>query len=629
MADTGDTKSKEESKKSEQPKEVQNVCDLSIPSIIAALHQKALGKAVEKVADCRVANSALEDDGKTAKLKSSGQHIISILAKDESSKILKSQAIIALKEYVNWFVGPDLAAKVKDDVVLPLGEVGQSTNPAKSDEDDSDEDETTGESVKFKSFLDMLNEANDEDGEDDGLEGASDDEKDSSIGSADDGVDDEDREDDLENADDADQDKGLDASDKEEDKEESAPGYYIAYNLKVQGLKETALKDAMKKFAAEFFDTLTIKADGLFGGGQTLSVKQVKDEFKKVFGSIDPNKLKSTIQTKLEQKFPDLKTSLQVDIRDKNTLLRDLKGKKGFDTDVKDAISAANYSVTIQAEESDKQKKFLNLRVVADLVTSSISGLFKKFKNQITKDKVFLIPNFIDDNLKKGDKQSIRALEIKIPKPEEVNQAVTADIKALGKLVTVLGNMFDKVEQDKYFKSSENAQKIVSFWKKFYSNYDSKDKMSKAKSDEFTKFSSDYEKLYRDLGISKSIESDEDDEMHETITFLPKRALQKMILEMLFDEKFSINEDGKFSDLMGDDSDSKEDSKDAGGKADGNSEGNSESNSEGNSDNKPDDKKDGGSDGSNGSNAPSRNASGNDLYVIPMPGLKFPDDNEE
>ena len=622
MADTRDTESKEESKKSEQPKEVQNVCDLSIPSIIAALHQKALGKAVKKVADCRVANSALEDDGKTAKLKSSGQHIISILAKDESSKILKSQAIIALKEYVNWFVGPDLAAKVKDDVVLPLGEVGQSTNPAKSDEDSSDEDETTGESVKFKSFLDMLNEANDEDGEDDGLEGASDDEKDSSIGSADDGVDDEDREDDLENADDADQDKGLDASDKGEDKEESAPGYYIAYNLKVQGLKETALKDAMKKFAAEFFDTLTIKADGLFGGGQTLSVKQVKDDFKKVFGSIDPNKLKSTIQTKLEQKFPDLKTSLQVDIRDKNTLLRDLKGKKGFDTDVKDAIGGANYSVTIQAEESDKQKKFLNLRVVADLVTSSISGLFKKFKNEITKDKVFLIPNFIDDNLKKGDKQSIRALEIKIPKPEEVNQAVTTNIKALGKLVSDLGNKFDEVEKDKYFKSSENAQKIVSFWKKFYSNYDSKDKISKAKSNEFTKFSSDYEKLYKDLGISKSIESDEDDEMHETITFLPKMALQKMILEMLFDEHFSINEDGKFADLIGDDSDSKEDNKDASRKTDSNSEGNSEGNNDNKTgnDNKSDGKK---------NNVPSGNDSGNDLYIIPMPGLKFPDDNEE
>ena len=148
------------------------------------------------------------------------------------------------------------------------------------------------------------------------------------------------------------------------------------------------------------------------------------------------------------------------------------------------------------------------------------------------------------------------------------------------------------------------------------------DKISKAKSDEFKKFSSDYEKLYKDLGISKSIESDEDDEMHETITFLPKRALQKMILEMLFDEHFSINEDGKFADLMGDDSDSKEDNKDASRKADSNSEGNSE----GNSGNKSDDKKDG---GSNGSNAPSGNASGNDLYVIPMPGLKFPDDNEE
>ena len=59
------------------------------------------------------------------------------------------------------------------------------------------------------------------------------------------------------------------AEENKEDKgnKEEALGWYIAYNLKVQGLKETNLKDAMKDFATSFFDNLKLTASGLFGGG--------------------------------------------------------------------------------------------------------------------------------------------------------------------------------------------------------------------------------------------------------------------------------------------------------------------------------------------------------------------------
>lgn len=243
--------------------------------------------------------------------------------------------------------------------------------------------------------MQFLNEADDEDGEGDGLEGADDAEEDGGMdASAEDDSSDIDSPDDTETADDNEK-SDISADDKSE-KEESAPGYYIAYNLKVQGLKETALKDAMKKFASTFFDDLQIKADGLFGGGgDTLSIKQIKDSFKSVFGGIDPNKLKETIGDKLRKKFPDLGKTAEVEIRDKDTLIGELKNFK-LDSKDKDKILKANYSVTIQAEKSSSAKKFLNLRTIADLVTSSISGLFKKFKNQIKKDDVILVKDYED-----------------------------------------------------------------------------------------------------------------------------------------------------------------------------------------------------------------------------------------
>ncbi len=48
--------------------------------------------------------------------------------------------------------------------------------------------------------------------------------------------------------------------------------------------------------------------------------------------------------------------------------------------------------------ESDPKKPHLNPRTVADIVTSSIKGLFKKFKNSITKDDVIYVPNFSDSH---------------------------------------------------------------------------------------------------------------------------------------------------------------------------------------------------------------------------------------
>jgi len=62
--------------------------------VIAALHQKAIAAVADKT--LRIANSAIESDGKQTKLNSAGQHIISALPTEEGKLVEKDAALKAL-----------------------------------------------------------------------------------------------------------------------------------------------------------------------------------------------------------------------------------------------------------------------------------------------------------------------------------------------------------------------------------------------------------------------------------------------------------------------------------------------------------------------------------------------------
>jgi len=63
----------------------------------------------------------------------------------------------------------------------------------------------------------------------------------------------------------------------------------------------------------------------------------------------------------------------------------------------------------------------LNPRIVADIVTASISGLFKKFKNKITKDDVIYIKDFKDIH---KETDAIRKLYQMVPKIDEITKKI-------------------------------------------------------------------------------------------------------------------------------------------------------------------------------------------------------------
>ena len=146
---------------SDKPKKVNySIIKVSVPEIISALHQKAITNV--KVAEVRIANSAIEGDGKTAKLNSAGQHIISILSKKEGEIVKKSDGITALKQYVSAFVGPDLADKVTEKTVLKLG---SDDNAKQSDENkpekEKEEKEEKEKENKQEKIEDKKRESND------------------------------------------------------------------------------------------------------------------------------------------------------------------------------------------------------------------------------------------------------------------------------------------------------------------------------------------------------------------------------------------------------------------------------------------------------------------------------------
>jgi len=70
--------------------------------------------------------------------------------------------------------------------------------------------------------------------------------------------------------------KKDDGDKKENDADPEAMGWYIGYNLKVKGLKESKIKDALKQFAAAWFDGITIKSSGLWGNGTTITGKDIR-----------------------------------------------------------------------------------------------------------------------------------------------------------------------------------------------------------------------------------------------------------------------------------------------------------------------------------------------------------------
>lgn len=120
--------------------------------------------------------------------------------------------------------------------------------------------------------------------------------------------------------------------DGKDGKNKNKVGYFIVYEMKVEGLKKESKLENSKKslwksmfnYLGNFFDDVTFKASGIFGSGNEFKVKDVKDYMRKHFGPIDPDELVKNVEERIRKKFANSTPNAEVRIQDKRTLVLDL-----------------------------------------------------------------------------------------------------------------------------------------------------------------------------------------------------------------------------------------------------------------------------------------------------------------
>lgn len=374
--------------------EVQEVCTIDIDDIFVQLHQKAIEQL--KGSSCTIRNSAIEGDGKNVEFSGPGKHLIAVIpaSKDKDAKISQEEGLKALQTYVQWFAGPDVSGKITAKDLLPIE--GEEDDSAKKDKKSTTKNESF-----VPSFLDyLLLEDGEEAGSDSGSEDtnkdggtASDSSGDASEESKNTGTDDKD---------------ASTATNKEppkasDDNNGKAAGWYIAYEIEVADQTKKSWSSVFDKFTKSLLSTFKnfgVRITGFRTGGETtLTVGDVAAKLEGIFGGIDPNEMQQNFSKELKQKFPQTTTSTEV--FDKPTILKHLK--KRLEGQDRAKVNKADLSLCVKVARNDKSRKLINVKVIADLLTKSIKGIWKTFKNAVDPKDIVLV-NGYDENDKSKDK---------------------------------------------------------------------------------------------------------------------------------------------------------------------------------------------------------------------------------
>lgn len=457
------------------------VCTVQVQKIFALLHAQAV-QAAEK-AGVVIENTAADgNDAKTAVFHSAGEHMIVARLKD--GKIDRKTALDGIKAYVKVFCGEDVSNALKEEECFPLPDEPDEGSD-ENDGDDSGEGEDGEESVDesiVPSFRMYLSEST---GLNVILEADEDDDGGDSEG----------------------QDQSGD-SDGKEDKDRLASGWYVLYGLKIKGLKETTVQDALKQWGSNFLKGFGVTLGSMWGGGggQAHTIGGLVKGLRAVFGAIsDPDKLETEIKDKLSKKFPQLSIS-EVEFRDKKTLIADLEKthRVGFDGKAKQKINSAEYSLYIHVEKDDPKKPFLNRKILANMVTLSISGLFKKFKNKVSADDIIYLQGSSLD--KTGHDSEYR--DAIIPTPDALDDIIeTYKDRKPGKIWLKFDAIFDKIVKNKKLENDEQAKSFKDLWTKFKKDHKESSK-NVTNVGEYENFLEDYTKAYSARQTNEDINAD-------------------------------------------------------------------------------------------------------------------------
>lgn len=381
-----------------------NMCQLSLDSIFKQMHDKGIEKT-KSIA--KVQNSIFDENGK---FHGAGSHMIAAMSLKEL-EIEKSVALNALTSYVNWFSGPDIAKTITEDKLIAL-------------EDDNTQ---TTESIDIRDiYKKVLTEET------------------AAVATDADATD---------NSGDNNKNTENNKEEKQADNQK-ARGYYITYKLEIEGQKETPLSDAFQSFGKGLLKGLGIQSFSWRSGakGKEYTIGGLMDTLDQVFGKINPKELRTRFAKNAKVKYPQTAES-DVHFYDQKTILHHLKGK----LEQKDIqkIKTANYSLCYRVPANDKSKKLINTTVVADLLTQSIKGIFKKLKNSVKKDDVILVNDYTETN--KDQKKVDKKLE---PAEESCKKLLTT-LDFIFEDSSIFNSMVDEADSEQQKKFRPILQKLA------------------------------------------------------------------------------------------------------------------------------------------------------------------------
>ena len=299
------------------------VCSVHVQKIFALLHAKAVQAAAAK--GVQIENTAADgNDPKNAVFHSAGEHMVVARSPKEGEQIEKKVAFEGIKEYIKVFCGEDVAKSLKEDECFALTNDEAGTEVSEAVAGDHIFSRYLAESAKMFYVIEDIG-----DDEDDDETGSEHDDSDSSDADEDNTSDDSDDEDDADEDDDSDDgdeadddasgededgeddgnegeggDDGKDAKNEEDpSKVQKADAFYVLYGLKIKGLKETTVSDALKQWGSNFLKGFGVTIDSLWGPGGSGDVHTIAGLVKNLrglFGAIDdPDELSNRVQEQM------------------------------------------------------------------------------------------------------------------------------------------------------------------------------------------------------------------------------------------------------------------------------------------------------------------------------------------
>lgn len=379
-------------------RETQVVATVNINSIFTSLHEEAYKKAQAKVGNIEIVNSAVNDKGKFL---GPGPQVI--IAQSKSDDLTKVDCLTAIKEYVQWFCGPDLAEVITLDYLTPLTRPKTDEEKNKSLSNSQNDSETKNNEEVSKSEEDSKSEDKSSESED--QQKAANESLETYIYKIDSN---------LFNI--------LFESTQQQDEEEAnskglkITGYQVEYQLDIPGQKPSTNKvvDALKNVGKYFGKGLLNQIGGLGfqswdwrtgSKGENYKLGDIaKKVSKAVVKSISPDKLVSAVKAEFSKRFKG--NSIQLIILDSKSIENHLS--KRLSPIDRDKIRKIPNALCIKVSKNDKYYELINKKAIVTFVKAGLSRIkehlinlnFKSWQ-KITENDVIFINNYSDQHYNK------------------------------------------------------------------------------------------------------------------------------------------------------------------------------------------------------------------------------------